>query len=66
MTVLLRPLPDTDIFFFFFFFFFFKGSDIADGFGLGGEFYVHYKERSQLLDGIVLFGAGTSTLRTGE
>ena len=25
---------------------------------------MHYKERSQLLDGIFLFGAGTSTLRT--
>jgi predicted permease len=40
------------------------GSDLPERFGLGQEFYLHYKERSQLLDGIFLFGAGTSTLRT--
>jgi predicted permease len=40
------------------------GSDLPPRFGLGAEFYVHYKERSKLLDGIFLFGAGTSTLRT--
>src|SRR5688500_6085885 len=40
------------------------GSDLAERFGLGPEFYLHYKERSQLLDGIFLFGGGTSTLRT--
>jgi predicted permease len=40
------------------------GSDLPDRFGLGQEFYLHYKERSQLLDGIFLFGGGTSTLRT--
>ena len=63
-TVLLRPLP-------------FKeperlvalagtspGSDLPEIFGLGNEFYFHYKENSRLLDGIFLFGAGTSTLRT--
>jgi putative ABC transport system permease protein len=42
------------------------GSDLPDRFGLGPEFYLHYKERSQLLDGIFLFGAGTSTLRTDD
>ena len=42
------------------------GSDLPDIFGLGQEFYVHYKERSQLLDGIFGFGAGTSTLRTDD
>lgn len=40
------------------------GSDLPERFGLGQEFYLHYKERSQLLDGIFLFAAGTSTLRT--
>jgi predicted permease len=40
------------------------GSDLPERFGPGQEFYLHYKERSQLLDGIFLFGAGTSTLRT--
>jgi predicted permease len=42
------------------------GSDLPERFGLGQEFYLHYKERSQLLDGIFLFGGGTSTLRTED
>jgi putative ABC transport system permease protein len=42
------------------------GSDLPERFGPGQEFYLHYKERSQLLDGIFLFGAGTSTLRTAD
>src|SRR5262245_21240231 len=42
------------------------GSDLPDRFGLGSEFYVHYKERSQLLDGIFVFFSGTSTLRTDD
>jgi predicted permease len=28
------------------------------------EFYVHYRERSKLIDGMFVFGGGTSTLRT--
>jgi putative ABC transport system permease protein len=40
------------------------GSDLPENFGPGVEFYLHYKERSKLLDGIFLFGSGTSTLRT--
>ncbi len=40
------------------------GSDLPERFGLGPDFYIHYKERSQLLDGLFLFGGGTSTLRT--
>jgi putative ABC transport system permease protein len=42
------------------------GSDLPERFGLGQEFYLHYKERSQLLDGIFLFGAGTSTFPTND
>jgi putative ABC transport system permease protein len=42
------------------------GSDLPERFGLGNEFYLHYKERSQLLDGIFVFGSGTSTLRTED
>ncbi|HUF27826.1 MAG TPA: ABC transporter permease [Gemmatimonadaceae bacterium] len=42
------------------------GSDLPERFGLGREFYLHYKERSQLLDGIFLFNGGTSTFRTEE
>ena len=40
------------------------GSDLPERFGLGTEFYLHYKERSKLIDGIFAFGGGTSTLRT--
>jgi predicted permease len=40
------------------------GSDLPERFGPGLEFYFHYKERSKLLDGIFVFGGGTSTLRT--
>ena len=39
------------------------GSDLPERFGPGLEFYVHYKERSKLLDGVFVFGGGTSTLR---
>src|SRR4029079_7319332 len=65
-TVLLRPLP-------------FReperlvalggtapGSDLPERFDLGTEFYVHFKENSKLLDGLFIFGAGTSTLRTRD
>jgi putative ABC transport system permease protein len=40
------------------------GSDLPERFGVGTEFYLHYKERSKLIDGIFLFGSGTSTFRT--
>jgi predicted permease len=40
------------------------GSDLPERFDTGGEFYLHYKEQSRLLNGIFTFGAGTSTLRT--
>jgi putative ABC transport system permease protein len=40
------------------------GSDLPERFGPGMEFYLHYKERSKLLDGVFVFGSGTSTLRT--
>jgi predicted permease len=40
------------------------GSDLAERFGLGFDFYFEYKENSKLLDGIFAFGGGTSTLRT--
>ncbi|HJP58324.1 MAG TPA: ADOP family duplicated permease [Gemmatimonadales bacterium] len=65
-TVLLRPLP-------------FRepgrlvglggtapGSDLPERFDLGSEFYLHFKENSKLLDGLFIFGAGTSTLRTAD
>ena len=40
------------------------GSDLPEEFGLGSDFYLHYKEHSKLLDGVFIFGGGTSTLRT--
>ncbi len=63
-TVILRPLPFSDpdrlvvV----------SGtapeSDLPEIFGLGMEFYVHYRERSRLIDGIFAFNGGTSTFRT--
>ncbi|MFN2316796.1 MAG: ABC transporter permease [Gemmatimonadales bacterium] len=40
------------------------GSDMPEQFGLGNDFYFQYKEQSQLLDGVFIFGGGTSTFRT--
>ena len=40
--------------------------DLPERFGPSTEFYVHYKERSELLDGIFIVGGGTSTFRAGE
>ena len=65
-TVLLRPLPFPDSERLVVLSGTAPGSDLPDRFGLGPEFYLHYKERSQLLDGIFLFGGGTSTLRTND
>ncbi len=42
------------------------GSDLPDRFGVGNEFYFHYKERSRLLNGIFVISGGTSTLRTDD
>lgn len=41
------------------------GTDMPDRYDLGNEFYVHFKERSKLLDGLFTFGGGTSTFRAG-
>ena len=40
------------------------GSDLPERFSPGLEFYLHYKENSKLIDGIFVFGGGTSTFRT--
>jgi putative ABC transport system permease protein len=42
------------------------GSDLPERFELESDFYLHYGERSQLIDGIFMFGAGTSTFRTDD
>jgi putative ABC transport system permease protein len=62
-TVLLRPLPYPESDRLVVLSGSAPGSDLPERFGPGQEFYLHYKERSQLLDGVFLFGAGTSTLR---
>jgi putative ABC transport system permease protein len=63
-TVLLRPLPFPDADRLVVVAGTAPGSDLSERFGLGPEFYLHYRDHSKLLDGIFLFGAGTSTLRT--
>ena len=65
-TVLLRPLPFPNADRLVVISGTAPGSDLPDRFGLGQEFYLHYKERSQLLDGVFLFSGGTSTLRTDQ
>ena len=65
-TVLLRPLPFPDADRLVVLSGTAPGSDLPERFGLGPEFYWHYKERSRLLDGIFLFGGGSSTLRVQE
>jgi putative ABC transport system permease protein len=42
------------------------GSDLPERFGLGNDFYLHYKEKSKLIDGIFIFSGGTSTFRTDD
>jgi len=65
-TVLLRPLPFPDADRLVVVAGTAPGSDLPERFGLGPEFYLHYREHSKLLDGIFLFGGGTSTLRTED
>lgn len=42
------------------------GTDLPERFDLGLDFYLHYKERSKLIDGIFTFSGGTSTFRTDD
>jgi predicted permease len=63
-TVLLKPLPFPDADRLVVLSGTAPGSDLAERFGLGFDFYFEYKENSKLLDGIFAFGGGTSTLRT--
>ena len=65
-TVLLRPLPFPESDRLVVLSGSAPGSDLPERFGPGQEFYLHYKERSKLLDGIFMFGGGTSTLRTDD
>jgi predicted permease len=42
------------------------GSDLPDRFNLGNDFYLQYKEKSKLIDGIFVEWGGTSTFRTDD
>ncbi len=42
------------------------GSDLPEEFALAPEFYLHYQEQADLLDGIAVFDSFTSTLRTDD
>jgi putative ABC transport system permease protein len=42
------------------------GSGLADEFGVSNEFYVHYKERSKLLEDVAVYNSFTNTVRLGD
>ncbi len=42
------------------------GSDLPERFGLGNEFYLHFKENSKLITSLFVYSGGTSTLRTDD
>jgi putative ABC transport system permease protein len=42
------------------------GSDMPPRFGVGNEFYLQYRERSQLLEDVATFNSFTNTLRTPD
>ena len=42
------------------------GSDLPPEFGVSSEFFVHYRQRSSLLEDVAVFSTGTSTLRVGD
>ena len=65
-TVLLRPLPFAEPDRLVLLAGTAPGSDLPERFGLGFDFYFHYKEQSKLIDGIFVFNQGTSTFRTAD
>jgi len=65
-TVMLKPLPFTNPDRLVFLRGTAPGSDLPEVFGLGAEFYLHYKEHSKVLDGVFGFGGGTSTFRADD
>jgi putative ABC transport system permease protein len=65
-TVMLRPLPYASPERLVFLFGTAPGSDLPNKFGLGNEFYLHYRENSKLLSGVFTFSGGTSTFRTND
>jgi predicted permease len=65
-TVLLNPLPYANADRLVFIGATAPGSDLPPEFGVSSEFYVHYRERSKLLEDVATYNSFTSTLRTPE
>ena len=65
-TVLLDPLPYTDSDRLVTIAASAPGSDFPDEFPVAAEFFVHYREQSELLEDISTFNSFTSTLRVGD
>ena len=65
-TVILKPLPFPDSDRLVLIAATAPGTDLPERFSPGMEFYLHYKENSRLIDGIFVFGGGTSTFRTTD
>ena len=42
------------------------GSDMPEEFAVASEFYVHYKERSKLIEDVAVYNSFTNTLRVGD
>lgn len=42
------------------------GTDLPPEFGVSSEFFLHYGQRSSLLEDVAVFSSGTSTLRVGD
>ena len=65
-TVLLDPLPYPDADRLVYVASSAPGSDLPDEFPSAVEFFVHYGEQSELLEGIATFNSFTNTLRAGD
>lgn len=65
-TVILRPLPYPDADRLMTVMGTAPGSDLPARFAVGPEFYLHYKERSKLIDDAFVFAGGMSTFRTDQ
>jgi predicted permease len=66
-TVLLEPLPFPRSDRLVFLMGTAPGSDLPERYDLGNEFYLHYKERSKLVDGLfAMYSVGTSTFRASD
>ncbi len=65
-TVLLNPLPYANVDRLVHVAASAPGSDYPDEFGVASEFFVQYKEQSQLLEDVSTYNSFTSTLRTAD